>query len=650
MNKKKSILSLIMIIAILLTCITNTYAEDTDKMILELKVGSTEGRINGTVSKVEKPYVTSKTIMVPLGWITTAFGAEINQKANKKTEIIYGDLNAEITVGDKNYTVNSETQKLTVAPVIKNNIVMIPLEFITKNFPVTVTSDIKKGNIKIVLNDDGALSDLSFLTGGIGSPKVGNSYYGWSLNVPSGSRIISNSFKSDKIGITTESRGLYFEISVESKKNTTLSELYNDVLCNTNGIRDSKIDLKAAIPYFQYIRLSEYDEALRVKVFEKGEYFYYVTINNYDGTATPEQLISDKFYESIMSSFSLSYKGNAKGIQDVSKVREGKVSYYNYINLSTGVKYLPWSLDIPVKWDQVFTKEDPFTTNIGLDSTHYMKIVTNTLDKDESIDEYVEDLKNYYDKNFNPKVYTFISSDSIAIAGTEAQNLRFSLKQANKVYIVDEFYFIKDGFIYEISIKLPESEYDNLKTQFIDAINKMKFYTVDESNYLKDLERYKNNNTAASLSSQDEDFDYLNKKYKWSAKIPGYWIKSPNYDYFVFFQNPNSNANVMVIADENTPISKALTDEERFSTMKSLKSKYGVTPTLSTSNDKGYQVRTYTYKIEDEADQTFATVVCNCFESDTYSYCYVSFLPELTATEAATKELDNIWKSFKLTE
>jgi len=650
MNKRKSIISILIIISVLTTCFINTYAADSDKLIIELKVGSSVGKVNGTASKVEKPYVVNKTIMVPLSWVTTAIGAEVNQKANMKIEIIYGEMNAEITIGSKSYTTNSANYKHTVAPVVINDRTMVPLEFVSKNFPVTVTSDIKKGNIKIVLEDDGALSDLSFLTGGISSAKLGNSYYGWSINIPSGSRIISNSFKSDKIGITNESRSLYFEICVESKKDKTLTELYNDVLYS-NSIRESKLDIKATIPYFQYTRLTEYEESLRVKVFEKGEYFYYVTINSYDNSVTPEKLMSDKYYDNIINSLNLNYRGNVKGIEDISKVKQGEVSFYNYVSLNSDAKYLPWSMNIPVKWNKLSDAEEPLDTALGLDFQHYMKISTKTNGDDKSLDEYVGDVKSKYDEYFNPKVYSFISLDYTNIADNKAINLRFSLKYANVVYIVDEYYFFKDGMAYEISINLPEKEYDKSKSEYINALNKMTFYTIDQPKYQKDYEKYQNKDSSVEISQQDEPFEYINKTFKWSAKIPGYWKKdSTDSDSAISFENPNTGAYLEINASENTTLSKTLTDYEKFGMIQMIESKYGVDPVKSVIKENGNSVRTYTYTIENLDYDLHSTVTFRLFENDKYSYCLWSIMYDLGATDKAIKEVDDIWKSFKVTK
>ncbi len=645
MKIKKTLLSLLVVFSILAVCLTNTYAAGNDKLVLELKVGSTSAKINGNESKVEKPYMANNSAMVPLEWITTAVGAEVNIKS-QAIEVIYGEMNAEITIGLTEYISNAEKKKLPAAPAVKNKSTMVPLEFISGSFPVTVTSDLKKGSIKIVLEDDGALSDLSFLTGGITSPKVGNSFYGWSLSIPSGSRIISNSFKSDKVGITNESRSLYFEIAVENKNGRKLTELYNDILYNSS-VRNSKIDLAAAVPYFQYTRLSEYDESLRVKVFDKGDYFYYVTINCYDNSVTPEKLLTDKYYENIMNSFSFNYKGAVKGVEDISKVVQGKACFYNYIALNLDAKYLPWSINVPAKWDKVLSSDDPMTACLGMDSRHYMRITMNTLGDSGSLEEYVNNIKGKYNKYFNARIYKFISDENATAAGTEARNLKFSIKQGDKVYIMDELYFTKGSFVYEITVKLPEGEYDKLIGQFKETIDQMNFYSVDEGKFESDFEKYANKNVGIRVSQQDELFEYINKTFSWSVKLPGYWTKSGAGDESsVTFTEPDTNASVMVYATENSSLSKSLTDEEKFGIMKVLKKVYGAAPVQSSASERGYQIRVYTYKVESDEKDFFAAVTCYCFEAGDYSYCYIDIVPDLTATDRAVDEVKDIWKTF----
>ncbi|PYG87448.1 copper amine oxidase-like protein [Ruminiclostridium sufflavum DSM 19573] len=650
MNKIKAIICIIAAVAVFTACFSNTYAADYEKMNIELKIGSGTGKINGNTSKVEKPYIENKTVMVPLSWVVVAIGAEINRKAGSKIEIIYGELNAELTISSKTYIANSESRKLTAAPVIKNGSTMVPLEFIKENFPVSVTEDTKKGDIKIILEDDGALTDLSFLTGGISSKKIGNSYYGWSLSIPSGSRMVSNNYKSNNIGIMNESRNLYLYVSVEYKKDMDLEALFDSVDMYESNIRESKLDLKADIPYFQYTALSSYNEASRVKVFEKGEFFYFIEITSDDEFITPEKLMTDKYYDNIVNSFDLSYKGNEKGIEDISKVKDGRAGFYNYISLSSTSKYLVWSMDIPVEWEDSSSFVDPMSTSFSLDNRHYMKVTAKTIDEGADLSQYADEIKKHYDKYFNPKIYSYIGSDSMTIAGLEAQNLKFSLKYGDNVYHVDELYFIKDGFVYEISIYLSEKDYETTIKDFIDTVDKMSFYTVNKQKYQKDMELFESKYSGIRVSQQDDIFKYVNKQYSWSANIPGYWQKYSYYDDSeISFVNEDTAAAVTISAVEKDSYYEADSIEEALG-MDIIEMIYEVKPAISITNERGLQVKNYTYRIEDPEDNIYTTIIFKVLEKGDYTYCFKSQMYDLNATDSAVAEVNDIWKSFEMTD
>lgn len=649
MNKRKSFISILVIVAILMTCFSSTFAQDNQKMTIELKIGSSSGKVNGHASQVEKPYITNNTIMVPLAWVLTAIGAEINQKSNSKIDIIYRELNAEIIIGSKNYTANLESKKLDVAPIIKNSRTMVPLDFIIKNFPVSVTTDKKKGNIKIILEDDGALSDLSFLTGGISSKKIGNSFYGWSVSIPSGSRIAANNYKSSKITIANDSRSLYIDINVENKNNRTLAKLYDTAALN-NSIRESKIDLEAKIPYFQYTSYSIFTGSSLIKVFDKGEYFYTITLTSDSGLITPEKLLSDKFYQGISSSFDLSYKGNVKGVEDISKVRDGKASFYNYVMLGDTSKYLTWSMDMPIKWENRTSIADPMNTVISLDNRNYIKITTNTLNEGISLEQYVDEVKNHYDEYFNKKVYSFIDSDVTTVAGLDAQKLRFTLNYGKIVYHVEELYLVKDGFVYEISIYLQEKDYDNLLSEVTNALDEMTLYTTSKQKYQQDLEEYYSRLSGIRLSEQDDIYNYVNKSYKWTADIPGYWTKFILYDDSeITFKNKDTSSSITITAINNEGDYENQNFEEEFG-MDEVEQLYEVKPVITELNDKGFKIKNYTYRIEKEEYGLFETMTFKVFEKSNYIYCFKSEIFDLNATEKTIAENNKIWESFNTTD
>ncbi|ACL76285.1 stalk domain-containing protein [Ruminiclostridium cellulolyticum] len=646
--KNNKYISILIVLAILLASISGTYAADDDKTVIELRAGISQVCVNGNYSNVtEPPYISDGTFMVPLEWFSETIGGEIAKISVGSERVIYGSNMAEITIGQTDYTKNYEEKTMPVAPTQKNNITMVPVDFISSIFPVNITNDIDRGTLKIVLEDDGALNDLSFLTGGISTPKIGNSYFGWSLSIPSGSRVISNSFKSDLIQITNEGRGLYLEIKVETKKGRTLSQ-YSNTFKLENSTEESNLNLKAKVPYFESLGISEYDEPTRTRIYDKGQYFYSLTIGCYDGSVSSKHLMSDKYYSDIISSFNLEYKGNVKGIQDLSKVVNGKVSYYNYISFSTRNKYLSWVMDVPANWNNLQIGSDQLTTFLGIDTKHYVQVAVNSLGE-KTLGQYVENIKKGYDKNFSPKAYTFVSTGERSLAKTTAKNLKFKIKQGAKSYIIDEYYLQKGSFVYEISLKLPEKEYLKEKNEYLNTVDKISFFSENGDKLLDEINNFNASKEDDRVSLNDKLFNYVNKAYKWNLKIPGYWTDTSAFNT-IQFSNPNSNAFIMIEAIPSTPESKNLPDKEKFF-LSAIMSATGFKLTSkSTVSDKGTKVRNYIYRVEDEEQDLYGTAQIHVFEKGSYSYFFMSFMPELTATDKAVKEVNDIWKAFTITK
>ena len=113
------------------------------------------------------------------------------------------------------------------------------------------------------------------------------------------------------------------------------------------------------------------------------------------------------------------------------------------------------------------------------------------------------------------------------------------------------------------------------------------------------------------------------------------------------FNNPNSNAFIMIEANKNTPEIENLSDKELSSIM--AMPGYKLT-SKSTTSDKGTKVRNYTYRAEDEEQDLYGTAQIHVFEKGNNSYIFMSFLPDLTATDKAVKEINDIWKSFTVTK
>lgn len=102
------------------TATITTASEDT--ITIKLTVGSTKLNINGTIIKIEQPYITGKTLYIPLQAVLEAIGADYIVKASNKVAVSYMENSAEITIGSKILLLNGAKATLSVAPVMKNKI------------------------------------------------------------------------------------------------------------------------------------------------------------------------------------------------------------------------------------------------------------------------------------------------------------------------------------------------------------------------------------------------------------------------------------------------------------------------------------------------------------------------------------------------
>ncbi len=95
--------------------------------------------LNGVLKWVDKdnknvvPYIENDRTMVPLRFISEAFGAEVTWDAETRTVGIALD-ETEITmqIDNQSYTINGDTAEMDVAPVIREDRTFVPLRFVSE--------------------------------------------------------------------------------------------------------------------------------------------------------------------------------------------------------------------------------------------------------------------------------------------------------------------------------------------------------------------------------------------------------------------------------------------------------------------------------------------------------------------------------------
>ncbi len=185
----KKFLSVILALTMMLSTVCFVQAEEAhvipEKVEISFKVGDSTLMINGTAVTVETPYVVGAgTTLVPLRVITEAFGAKVTWvDATKEIILEYPDVNITLQIGNINATVNDHTETLPEAPVLSpNGVTMVPLRFISETFGATVGYDAATAAITVVKESAAASDTISSSTD---LPRIGDSYYGWSMMTPS---------------------------------------------------------------------------------------------------------------------------------------------------------------------------------------------------------------------------------------------------------------------------------------------------------------------------------------------------------------------------------------------------------------------------------------------------------------------------------
>ena len=653
LNFKSALLIGISILLILSFSIPVFAEADTSSSVeIRLKAGSNIISINGNSVIAAKPLKAGDILYVPLRTILEAFGAEVNWIGNGKINIIFRNVSVDMTVGERKCTVNQLEKELQASPITINKTTMVPLQFITDYFNISTSYDKQTDFYSIILQDDGALTDLSFLVGSISKPKVGNSYFRWSINIPKGSRISFISFSSKYTFIENDQRAISIEVSVNTERDKDLKEYYNLVNENPesylNGeLIDSTIDSGSA-GYAEFLYINSYDEAVCQRAFINEGNLYNVILTSYN-ESDPLKIKKNEYYESIMDSFRLDYTGITSNIQDLTKVKFGLANYENYITSDTEKKYLSWDLSVLPEWDIISSDEyNPYNTKIGLDKKEYISVEIKDAEGVGNIEEYGMDAAKFYAGNFNAECYTLIDRQTGTLNGKQYYKLIFDIDIGKVKYIVDESFILVGNLIYDITLKSPEDKYDSQKSNYYKMLDTFKISERDILSIETDIEKYYYNQQRSRIGKDDKLVEYKDKTYQWCIKLPGFWIKvNSTEESFQPFSSSNSGALISVEVIDNKYTDSSTSDSDRFKYMNaSIENSNAVLIGKNAINGKGYNVRTYLYRIEDADEEIFTDMKFYIIDAVKYSYCYMSIIPDICASEKNLNELQAAWDSF----
>ena len=636
---------------------SEVYGLSTDKqnqleiVLIKDKAGMSA---NGITLSGQKPFLSENILYIPMKPVLETMGADIETAADGTIKVTFRDEAAEIKVGSKNFILNQEKSVLPSPPKLSGSIVMIPLDFLKLCFDVSTTYDNKNGKAVITLKDDGALSDLSFLTGSITTSKAGNSYFGWSISLPRGSRIALQSFHSKKIQFENEHFGLSLEVDVECNEELTLQQYYDRLTEDPYSIldtelMDSKISLDSSPQYIELLYTDSYEEAVYERIYKKGSNFYHAMVISYE-EANPAILKNNKVINIMLDSFSLMYKGNTADTADLSKVNFGLVGYSNYIFSETaGKKYLSWEMNVLPEWDLESSGSNQFSSRFIGNAGEYIGVELVKAENAANVDTIGKDMLNLYTKNFNTAYYHLISSGIRQTAGYKSYNLQYEVKSGSKRYGYDERLILLNGLVYDITFRAPLEAFEKEHERFTKMLDTFKPSEKDSGKILNELQKSDFNLSKNRVGKDETAVVYENKVYKWKLMMPGNWQKNgtPGQSFESFY-NRFTGAVIMVEASALKGIDASKTDQERFLSMK-ISDKLSDKPIKSyTEQVQNRMIMVNQYRIDDAESETFADVNYYIFDEGSYRYCFMTTIPDLTSSEFNLNSLEYIWNSFEI--
>jgi|GEM_PF-897736 Copper amine oxidase N-terminal domain. len=656
-NYRKSVL-LLAIVLIFTLAPVNIFASTTSsKTVIKMTIGSSSINVDGVDTKSEKAYRIGKNTYIPLKSVFEAIGAEVVWQGNGRVNVLFRSVSIDLKVGKKSLSMNHVEKSMDAAPILKNSTVMIPTTFVKLCFENEMIITEKNNKIEITLKNDGSLSDLSFLTGSITKPRVGNSYFGWSIDVPKGSRISYQSFNSKTIQIDNEHRGFGLDVYIDLTDGRKLEEYYEEIKDDPENILngellDSSINTNASPAYIELLYTDEYDEAVYQRVYSDARYFYNVSFLSFTDS-NPEVLSNDSYIVSLFKSFKLGFKGGIENTADLSSVQYGLAQYNNYILSSAGdKKYTSWKISVLPEWDLVDAdKTNPYKTEFGAGIEEKSMIEVSSSNGQNDVEELGKDVEEKYSENFNANLYKLIKSETTTTSGFDTYHMIYDVKLGKKQYRYDERYIIDSGVVYNITFKSKLEDYDSRQEQYKKMLDTFEPIVKDATALVTDMEKFSYDTDKKRMGKDDGNVLYENNKYGWTLTFPGNWLKNSAQGQSVeSFYNSDNSAVILFEAVDKKLVDVGTADDKKFSIFKIVDS-MGLDP-LSVDKVKinNIEAQRYKFRIEDDENDDFADVWYYTFEDKSCYYCFMSSIPDLTASTSNLATIDNIRESVTLTE
>jgi len=456
---------LILAVLLMLTLlpVQTVQAAGKERLELTFKVGSSAATVNGTKITIIKPFVEKGTVMVPLGVFKKTFGSTVSLGQENVVKVMYGPHTGAMTIGSRAAWKDGVKVELAAPPRMVSGVLVVPLRFVAGVIGADISSG-SNGEITVTLpapEEENGAAGNSGIDSDVGKTKIGNSYYQWSMNYPTG-LIVGDSGGEESVSTFMSAENTYYlEVhatlqEVEADVDELLEQLVRSSEDGGETVLDRETFPKAAVPYARIVSKDTSGALWEGRQYYAGGRLYELYLTD-DSAVNYKDLGK---YAGLLNSFQPSFNEKDRSIRDLSTVKNGLRAA---VNEDYGI-----SLQIPADW----SKDDQ---HLYYESKHgsHLQLKVSSAPSGSSLSGWAEELKTRIMDSFVPDAYMLKDSYSQVISGVQAQINEVQYNYGNGWATEYQMLLLKDGYRYYGQFAVPAGQEAD-KARFKETISSLK--------------------------------------------------------------------------------------------------------------------------------------------------------------------------------
>ncbi|WP_408892878.1 stalk domain-containing protein [Paenibacillus taichungensis] len=490
------------------------WASDLTTSELRITTGSTSAYINGSKQTIAKPYKFKGVTMVPVGVFKKAFGSEIRLEKNDVVKVKEGPHTVTLTIGSSIAWVDGVKKEMGAAPKMVSGVLMVPLRPVAAGIGATLApSSSGEMVIRLLQTDESTDEDEGGINLDEGKTRIGNSYYGWSINYPSDLMILQTGEQERMMTFGAEDSSYYLEVYVSDQdvnldSDDLLQQLVQEAKESGDTVLDRESIDKGKTPYARIVVKDRDGVLWEMRQYIHGGHQYDVYLADYEALNYKD--LGKR--AALLNSFQPTYVQSDRTIKDLSTVDEGMRSTWND---DYGIE-----LKIPAGWSMDNTQmiyEDK--------DGAYLQLRVTSAPKGATVKEWSGQLDKWMRETFTPESYEPIGSYTMDVSGETAEVNEFRYNFGDGWQTEFDVLLQKNGYRYYAEYTFPEEQTKD-REWFKSIMNSVEidFDTVSDNFGQLDEDPY--------LTDKAKAVTRTSKRYHYSVDIPRYW--TPYNDRFEY--------------------------------------------------------------------------------------------------------------------